>query len=167
MMNAIVRFDAPFGPLRLEASARGLTGVSFNDGLPAIVGDSGAAAQVLEEASRQLGEYFAGERRRFDLPLAPEGSEFQQRAWQAIAAIPCGETTSYAAIAAAAGRPGAYRAAGMACGTNPIAIIVPCHRILAADGSLHGYGGGLEVKRWLLALEGVHIGQRRLAFASA
>jgi methylated-DNA-[protein]-cysteine S-methyltransferase len=154
-VTAVVRYDAPFGPILLEASDLALTGASFNDGPPATVADSERAAAIVRDAVRQLDEYFAGRRRCFELPLAPAGTPFQQRAWQAIAAIPYGETRSYGEIAAAAGLPRASRAAGMACATNPIAVIVPCHRVLAADRSLRGYGGGLATKRWLLELEGV------------
>jgi methylated-DNA-[protein]-cysteine S-methyltransferase len=101
----------------------------------------------------QLAEYFAGRRRDFDLPLAPAGTPFQQRVWQALRAIPYGRTESYGALAARLGQPGAGRAVGLANGQNPIAIVIPCHRVIGAGGALTGYGGGLERKRWLLALE--------------
>lgn len=102
----------------------------------------------------QLQEYFAGERRDFDLELAPEGTDFQQAVWAALREIPYAETTSYGAIATALGDPGASRAVGAANGSNPIPIIVPCHRVIGADGSLTGFGGGLARKRWLLEHEG-------------
>ncbi len=105
-------------------------------------------------AVRQLGEYFEGRRRRFDLELAPRGTEFQLRVWRALAEVPYGETVTYGELAERLGRPGAARAVGRANGTNPIPIVVPCHRVIGADGSLVGYGGGLEVKRALLELEG-------------
>jgi methylated-DNA-[protein]-cysteine S-methyltransferase len=104
-------------------------------------------------ARTQLGEYFAGERLAFDLALAPAGTPFQQAVWEALRAIPYGTTTSYGALAAQLGRPGAARAVGAANGRNPIAVVVPCHRVVGADRSLTGFGGGLERKRTLLALE--------------
>jgi methylated-DNA-[protein]-cysteine S-methyltransferase len=109
---------------------------------------------VLARAARQLGEYFAGERTSFDVPLAPEGTAFQQRVWDALRTIPYGATASYGEIAAQVGSPGASRAVGLANGRNPISIVVPCHRVIGADGSLTGYGGGLPAKRALLDLEG-------------
>jgi methylated-DNA-[protein]-cysteine S-methyltransferase len=117
-----------------------------------------ADRQPLPDARRQLGEYLAGERRAFDLPLAPRGTEFERQVWQALAAIPYGETRSYLEIAAAIGRPAACRAVGRANGSNPIAVVIPCHRVIGADGSLTGYGGGLPLKRFLLDLEGAHRG---------
>lgn len=107
----------------------------------------------LLELRRQLAQYFAGERRAFDLPLAPRGTEFERRVWQALLAIPYGETRSYAEVAAAIGRPSACRAVGHANGSNPIAVVIPCHRVIGSDGSLTGYGGGLPLKRFLLDLE--------------
>jgi methylated-DNA-[protein]-cysteine S-methyltransferase len=108
----------------------------------------------LPELQRQLGQYFAGTLRTFKLPLAPHGTEFERRVWQALAAIPYGETRSYAEIAAMIERPSACRAVGRANGSNPIAIVIPCHRVIGSDGSLTGYGGGLALKRFLLDLEG-------------
>ncbi|MFZ5570726.1 MAG: methylated-DNA--[protein]-cysteine S-methyltransferase [Thermodesulfobacteriota bacterium] len=105
------------------------------------------------EAKAQLRAYFKRERKRFDLPLAPEGTEFQLRVWRALQAIPYGDLASYQAIAAAAGNPRAARAAGAACGKNPIPIIIPCHRVVGSDGSLTGFGGGLAVKQRLIDLE--------------
>jgi len=108
----------------------------------------------LPEVRRQLAEYFAGARRAFALPLAPAGTEFERRVWQALGAIPYGETRSYAEIAQAIGHPAACRAVGRANGRNPIAIVIPCHRVIGSDGSLTGYSGGLDLKRFLLDLEG-------------
>jgi methylated-DNA-[protein]-cysteine S-methyltransferase len=108
---------------------------------------------LLEPARRQLAEYFAGERTEFDLPLRPFGAPFQLRVWEALLNIPYGETASYGAIAREIGHPTAFRAVGAANGQNPIAIIVPCHRVIGSDGSLTGYGGGLPAKRALLDLE--------------
>src|SRR5690606_19796588 len=104
-------------------------------------------------AEQQLAAYFAGEASDFDLPLAPRGTPFQQQVWTALRTIPRGETRSYAAIARQIENPDAIRAVGAANGANPIAIIIPCHRVIASDGTLHGYAGGLERKRWLLDLE--------------
>ena len=101
----------------------------------------------------QLGEYFAGERTRFDLALAPAGTRFQRAVWAALRTIPYGETRTYTEQAVAVGRPSAVRAVGAANGRNPIAIVVPCHRVVGADGSLTGFGGGIDRKRWLLAHE--------------
>jgi methylated-DNA-[protein]-cysteine S-methyltransferase len=115
---------------------------------------------LLAALAAQLNEYFAGERRVFDLPLAPAGTAFQQAAWRALLAIPYGQTRSYAEQARALGRPTASRAVGAANGRNPIAIVIPCHRVVAADGGLGGYAGGLAAKRALLALEaGRRLGQ--------
>ncbi len=108
---------------------------------------------LLRRAGEELQEYFAGRRRDFDLPLAPRGTEFQRLVWDALRAIPYGETRSYGQIAAAVGRPRACRAVGLANNRNPIAIIVPCHRVVGADGTLTGYAGGLPVKAALLTLE--------------
>jgi methylated-DNA-[protein]-cysteine S-methyltransferase len=105
------------------------------------------------ETIRQLRAYFEGELREFDLPLAPEGTEFQMRVWESLRAIPYGETISYGQLAARLGNPKASRAVGLANGSNPIPIIIPCHRVIGSDGSLVGYGGGLENKKILLALE--------------
>ena len=155
-------FDSPLGPLFAVASDAGLQRLEFVRGTsrkagsePLAISEADTPAQrVLFETQRQLSEYFDGDRHDFDLPLDFEGTEFRKRVWQAIAAIPYGKTDSYAGVAVAAGAPGAYRAAGSACGANPIAVIVPCHRVVGSDNALHGYGGGMDVKTWLLQLEG-------------
>ena len=108
---------------------------------------------LIKEAYRQLSEYLKGERRMFDLPLNPRGTDFQKRVWRALCDIPYGETRSYKQIAEAIGNPKAVRAVGMANNRNPITIVVPCHRVIGADGKLVGYGGGLEMKEFLLRLE--------------
>lgn len=105
---------------------------------------------ILRATADQLGEYFEGQRRSFDLPLELRGTEFQQQVWQALAEIPFGETSSYGKQAAAIGRPRAIRAVGSANGRNPLSIVLPCHRIVGADGKLTGFAGGLDTKRWLL-----------------
>lgn len=111
------------------------------------------SAPILEHAAQQLREYFAGERREFTLPLEPKGTDFQMSVWRALGQVPYGETRSYGEIAEAIGKPKAARAVGMANNRNPIAIIIPCHRIVGSNGALTGYAGGLEIKRRLLALE--------------
>ncbi|MNE36295.1 Methylated-DNA--protein-cysteine methyltransferase [compost metagenome] len=116
--------------------------------------DWSEATDQLDEAVRQLDEYFAGKRQKFDLRLAPRGTEFQREVWQALLDIPFGRTTCYAELAERIGRPKAMRAVGAANGANPIAVIIPCHRVIGRDGSLTGYGGGLERKELLLRLEG-------------
>ena len=119
--------------------------------------------EVVEDAARtaglrrQLAEYFAGERREFDLTLAPEGTPFERSVWEELRRIPFGETRSYGEIARAIGRPDAFRAVGRANGANPIPIVVPCHRVIGADGSLTGFGGGLEAKSRLLEIEGLQL----------
>lgn len=140
--------DTPLGALWLEADDRGLTSVSFHP-----VQGSACPEGVARAARAQLAAYFAGELERFDLPLAAGGTEFQRRVWDAVAAIPYGTTASYSEVAAAVGRPGACRAVGAANGRNPLAIVIPCHRVVGAAGALTGYGGGLERKRALLDLE--------------
>lgn len=110
--------------------------------------------RALAPVARQLAEYFAGKRTRFDLVLAAEGTPFQKQVWAALLKIPFGKTTTYAALAAKVGRPGAFRAVGRANATNPIALIVPCHRVIGTDGTLTGYAGGIPIKQKLLELEG-------------
>lgn len=148
--------DSPIGPLYLFADGAGsLTHLLFHgDQQPPPVA-SGARSDPTPFATAlvQLREYFAGTRRRFDLPLAPEGTDFQRRAWAALRGIPYGETRSYSEQAANFGKPSAVRAVGAANGRNPIGIVVPCHRVVGADGSLTGFGGGLDRKSWLLTHE--------------
>jgi methylated-DNA-[protein]-cysteine S-methyltransferase len=121
-----------------------------------------ATIDPLPAAARQLQAYFAGKRHEFDLPLRMEGTEFQQRVWQELRRIPFGETRSYGQLAKRLNNPNGSRAVGLANGRNPIAIIVPCHRVIGADGSLTGFGGGIDRKEWLLSHEG-HPGTRELA----
>ena len=151
--------------LYLEASADGLTEIAFinedemNELLAGTNHRSSAihSAQQLIDVQRQLEQYFGGERKQFDLPLAANGTDFQRRVWQSLCAIPFGQTASYGQLAAALGNPNASRAVGLANGKNPIAIVVPCHRVIGANGTLTGYAGGLENKRMLLELEGVEV----------
>jgi methylated-DNA-[protein]-cysteine S-methyltransferase len=148
--------DSPVGELLASADAAGqITGLQFLDGHRRPARDSSWVRDdhALAPLRRQLEEYFAGERREFELDLAPSGSPFQLSVWRELQAIPYGETASYGEIAAAVGQPGAARAVGGANNRNPIAIVVPCHRVIGANGTLTGYGGGLPRKQRLLALE--------------
>lgn len=154
---------SPVGNLLLVASSLGLARVVFEGvGLPAprpgessvAAGSAGGeASRILDAAVAQLGEYFAGRRRRFDLPLDAAGTTFQGQVWNALGGIPFGTTTSYREIAARIGRPPAVRAVGMSCARNPLPIIVPCHRVVGADGSPTGYAGGIDRKVRLLRHE--------------
>lgn len=148
---------SPLGDILLVATGDALTGLHFVDQkyLPEKTFEwvRDGFLPVLADARRQLAEYFAGERREFDLPLAPAGTAFQQAVWMKLREIPYGTTTSYCAIAQRLGQPTASRAVGAANGRNPLGIIVPCHRVVGSAGSLTGYAGGLERKQALLALE--------------
>ncbi len=144
-------FASPIGELLLTGVGRALTGMDF-DRIPDPSWQRDDSA--FDEASDQLRAYFGGELTEFSLKLAPRGTPFQQRVWAALCAIPYGTTTSYGRLAGGLGNARATRAVGSANGRNPISIIIPCHRLIGADGSLTGYGGGMERKQWLLALEG-------------
>ncbi|MDB4932945.1 MAG: cysteine methyltransferase [Myxococcaceae bacterium] len=148
--------DSPVGRLTLLANDGGLCGVYFPDHKRAPVVDAEREPDhpALRAARQQLAEFFRGQRDAFDLPLAPAGTAFQRRVWAALRAIPFGETRHYGALAAQLGQPTAARAVGLANGRNPLSIVVPCHRVVGRDGSLTGYAGGLDAKRWLLAHEG-------------
>jgi O-6-methylguanine DNA methyltransferase len=172
-------FISPVGPLFLAASARGLVALEFDARLPGqqtirpnprdlraenrrsegkLAGTKGIqfeeSASAMRAYVQELEEYFAGQRREFSFALDLRGTDFQLACWRALLAIPYGETRSYGDIARAVGRPQGFRAVGMANNRNPVAIVVPCHRVIASDGTLCGYGGGLDVKRKLLELEG-------------
>jgi methylated-DNA-[protein]-cysteine S-methyltransferase len=142
---------SPIGPIFVEGDERGLTRL-YTDG-HRFHAEAGPDDGTFADVAAQLDEYFAGDRKQFDLKLAPRGTEFEQRVWDALVEIPYGETVSYGEIAARIGAPGAARAVGLANGRNPIAIIVPCHRVIGANGKLVGFGGGLPMKRALLDLE--------------
>lgn len=156
----------PLGPLEIAGSPRGVRAIRFvRSGLPgnpatgaggprAVSHGFAAVPAPLQAAADQLTAYFAGQRRQFDFPLDLEGTPFQLAVWRCLLTIPFGETRSYGWVAAAVGRPRGARAVGRAVGQNPVAIAVPCHRVIAADGSLGGYTGGLDIKRFLLRLEG-------------
>jgi methylated-DNA-[protein]-cysteine S-methyltransferase len=161
--------ESPCGPLLCVVDETGavvrIEFVNGREGLRITGRMREQGIEIVEDAGRtaglrdQLAEYFAGERREFDLRLAPEGTPFERSVWEELRRIPFGETRSYGEIAGAIGRPGAARAVGRANGANPIPIVVPCHRVIGADGSLTGFGGGLEAKSRLLEIEG-----RRLPF---
>jgi methylated-DNA-[protein]-cysteine S-methyltransferase len=140
--------ETPVGPLLLSTQDGRLSGVAF-----AASAEPRSNEPLLLEAEAQLHAYFAGELRRFELPLAPRGTAFQLSVWEALLELPYGSTTTYSELAASIGRTSACRAVGAANGRNPLAVIVPCHRVIGAAGALTGYGGGLERKRLLLALE--------------
>ncbi len=175
-------FETPIGPLFIAATDKGVRLLSFVEGykhdghMEALARDpeaetpsasEQAALSIIEETQRQLNEYFEGNRREFDIPLDLKGTAFQSRVWQTIAAIPFGETASYSEVAISAGAPNAYRAAGSACGANPVVILVPCHRVVGTDRGLHGFGGGLDTKVWLLRHEGSAMRLKTDAWANA
>ncbi|MDR3340457.1 MAG: methylated-DNA--[protein]-cysteine S-methyltransferase [Candidatus Symbiothrix sp.] len=142
------------GTLEITAGEEAVTGIRFIKNHQ--TGENArevAASPVMQETCKQLDEYFAGKRRAFDLPLAPSGTDFQQKVWRQLQQIPYGKTISYAQLADATGNPKACRAVGSANGKNPLAIVIPCHRVIASDGGLGGYAYGLAVKKDLLELE--------------
>lgn len=148
---------SPVGELTLVADARGLAAILWENDRPGRV-RLGALTEapdhpLLVETERQLGEYFAGDRRRFDVPLSFAGTAFQKSVWAALLSIPFGETRSYGEVAAQIGKPSASRAVGAANGRNPISIIAPCHRVIGSTGKLTGFAGGMEAKKYLLELE--------------
>jgi methylated-DNA-[protein]-cysteine S-methyltransferase len=151
-------YPSPLGRLLMNSDGQALTGLHFVDEkhVPRVGQDwrHDPDLAVFGRARAQLDEYFAGRRRTFDVPILPEGTEFQRRVWAVLCEIPYGATTSYGAMAKRLGQPTASRAVGAANGRNPVSIIVPCHRAIGADGSLTGYAGGLERKQALLLLEG-------------
>jgi methylated-DNA-[protein]-cysteine S-methyltransferase len=158
IMSIFTIVDSPLGALLVTGDGTAITGLFLPSGArpvrpqPKWQRDDPAFAEV----ARQLSEYFAGSRRAFELPLRPRGSAFQHLVWQTLRTIPYAQTTSYGAIAVELGQPGAARAVGLANARNPISIVVPCHRVVGANGSLTGYGGGLPAKRWLLGHELQH-----------
>ena len=155
----IVRYttiESPIGPLLLAADEAGLRRIEFVNGKRSVQLDptwKNESTVLLHEVTNQLRAYFAGELKAFDLTLAPEGTTFQLKVWRHLCEIPYSETISYGELARRVGNPKASRAVGLANGTNPIAIVVPCHRVIGSNGKLTGYGGGLEIKEKLLALE--------------
>lgn len=151
-MKKVFFYDTPIGRIGIAENGKGITDIFF-----ATAESPKDAAleetELLNDAAKQLTDYLAGKRKDFELPLSPEGTEFQKAVWEALLTIPYGETRTYKQIAEQIGNPKACRAVGMANNKNPISIIVPCHRVIGSNGRLVGYGGGLEVKKKLLELE--------------
>ena len=156
MTTATLPLDTPVGRLVLEADGDLLIGIWLPNDPKQVGGGGSRPTPVLEETAGQLGEYFAGDRTAFDVPIELAGTEFQRQVWAELSLIPYGERISYGELARRVGRPKGPRAVGQANGRNPVPIIVPCHRVLASAG-IGGYGGGLPVKRALLALEGIEV----------
>ncbi len=173
------RMSSPVGPLLIAVSNSALVALEFDRGLPQMIGGQPVAWEESDSRTKavrtQMNEYFAGARREFELELDLRGTEFRKRCWNELLRIPYGETRSYADIARAVGNPNGFRAVGQANHYNPVAIIVPCHRVLAAGCYLGGYGGGLPVKAFLLRLEGAPFRQepptsaesKQLAFSAS
>lgn len=157
--GSVLFYDSPPGRIAIAENGEAITHLYFSEepGFPGAVPQETA---LLQEAAIQLEQYFAGRRKTFDLPLAPEGTTFQLKVWRALREIPYGQTRSYGQIARITGNEKAARAVGAANNKNPISIIIPCHRVIGADGKLVGYGGGLERKAYLLELEKRHGGDR-------
>ncbi len=147
--------ESPVGKLLIAGDEQGLRYLLFGEGRHAAKPrpEWSESRDALQDATEQLSEYFEGRRRSFELSVAPEGTAFQRCVWQALRAIPYGETISYGELARRIGSPKAARAVGLANGANPIAIVIPCHRVIGSDGRLTGYGGGLQTKEWLIGLE--------------
>jgi O-6-methylguanine DNA methyltransferase len=168
--------EVPFGVLFAEVTSQGVRRLDFLGAVrepplkraedrPQQVSDepmSPGELVIARKLEMQLSEYVAGSRREFDVPIdLGGGSDFRRRVWRVVEQIPYGKTLSYAEVAGEAGNPNAYRAAGSACGANPIVILIPCHRVVGSDKRLHGFGGGLDTKAWLLQHEGRAIGRQR------
>lgn len=154
-MKSAFFYDSPIGIIGITQENGAISQVFFGDENPP-PGFAIAETPLIEETARQLNEFFAGSRQDFDLPLKLSGTDFQKSVWKALQTIPYGETRSYQEIALLVGSPKACRAVGLANNRNPISIIIPCHRVIGKDGSLTGYGGGLEAKEFLLELEKEH-----------
>lgn len=153
-MQNYCEHPTPLGLIRIVESGGSITRLSLRPSAPPPADAVWQESNTLRAAKRQLEEYFAKERKAFDLPLAPQGTPFQRRVWQALQEIPYGQTRAYKDIASAVGCPRGFRAVGLANNRNPIAIVIPCHRVIGADGKLTGYAGGLALKEELLLLEG-------------
>jgi methylated-DNA-[protein]-cysteine S-methyltransferase len=164
-MTDAITVNSPIGTLLVESNGHAITQITLPGKFTHVpessqtstdaAGEKAGKTEVLSRAVTQLEEYFAGKRTEFDLPLELEGTAFQKDVWMTLAEIPYGKTISYAELASMVGRPSAFRAVGQANGANPIPIVLPCHRVIASGGGIGGYGGGLDMKRRLLALEGV------------
>ena len=166
MPHSYTFLDTPIGQLLLAGEGEVLHFLGFPEGKMAIDPKPEWCRDdaILQQAKRQLNEYFAGQRQDFDLQLAPVGTEFQLQVWQQLQCIPYGSVCSYSELAVAIDRPKAVRAVGAANGQNPIPVIIPCHRVIGANGQLTGFGGGLDTKQHLLKLEGIEVdGERQIA----
>lgn len=156
------RYNSLAGPLLVAVSEKGMVALAFDRGQFPFPRDKNLKWELSERKTKpytkELAEYFSGKRRDFSFPLDLRGTPFQVSCWRALLKIPYGETRTYADIARAVGQPKGFRAVGLANNRNPIAIVVPCHRVIASDGTLCGYGGGLDLKRKLLELEGALTG---------
>ncbi len=144
---------SPLGPLTISCSGQVITSVEFGKKFAAVETGSVASLRVMKKCAKELGEYFNNERSTFTVPLAPIGTDFQKKVWKAMLRVSFGETISYKTLAKHAGKPKAIRASASACGKNPILILIPCHRIVASEGKIGGYSGGMAKKRWLLGHE--------------
>ena len=154
-MTYSMQLETPIGPLTVTATEKAVTAIRFGTQVPegSTRCTEAEATPLLRRAAEEIGDYFAGLRRDFTLPLAPEGTPFQQKVWEALRTIPYGETRTYKQIAIQIGHNQSFRAVGMANNRNPIVVVVPCHRVIGYDGKLTGYAGGLDVKEQLLELE--------------
>jgi len=151
MDNTYYTYESPFGNIIIESDGKAITGVKTEaDAAPAGKKEKSTLTDI---TAMQLKEYFAGKRKKFDVPLDPKGTDFQRSVWKALQEIPYGKTRSYKQIAQAIGNPKACRAVGMANNKNPIWILIPCHRVIGSDGALTGYGGGMDMKTRLLKIE--------------
>ncbi|BDR64361.1 methylated-DNA--protein-cysteine methyltransferase [Clostridium tetani] len=151
-MNSIYSYQTEIGKIYIVENGTAITHLYFNE-YPLLDNFKKNETELIKKAYNQLKEYFLGKRKEFDLPLLPEGTDFQQRVWKALREIPFGETKSYGEIAKNIGNPKAARAVGMANNKNPISIFIPCHRVIGSNGKLVGYGGGLKIKEYLLKIE--------------
>jgi methylated-DNA-[protein]-cysteine S-methyltransferase len=163
-VTCFATMKSPVGTLLLTSDGVSLTGLfpESHQDVPPRTSSWRRDDRWFSGVRDQLGAYFQGKLTRFEVPLAPEGTPFQQKVWTALQAIPCGQTSTYGELARRLGSPQSSRAVGLATGRNPVSIIVPCHRLIGADGSLTGYAGGLDMKRWLLEHELTHFGVRGL-----
>lgn len=154
-MTCFTLYHSPIGPLRLTSDGTALTGLWFHDRKPDAAADQYREdLAIFNSAKRWLDDYFSGNPRKLDFPLSPVGTPFQRRVWELLLTIPYGETTTYGALAGQLGPKMSAQAVGQAVGRNPVSILIPCHRVIGADGALTGYAAGLEIKTWLLHHEG-------------
>ncbi len=159
-MISYCRFSAPLGRITIVQEGDAITHLHIGEAPVLPAGAEQRDTLLLQEACRQLSEYFAKTRQTFSLPLNPAGTEFQKKAWGALCTIPYGQTRTYKDMAEAIGCPKGFRAVGLANNKNPIAILIPCHRVIGANGKLVGYAGGLHLKKFLLELEGVPVAEK-------